>query len=390
MGDATGIEWTDATWNPVVGCSVVSPGCTNCYAMKMAARIENIDAKQRIRDYVAHRYLDEMHPAGRDPARSAKLEARTHYAGTTQQSKAGAVWTGKVALAPDPILLAPLRWRRPRRIFVNSMGDLFHESVPDVWIDKVFAVMALAPQHMFQVLTKRSARMREYLSSGIARRPLLSAEIGRMVARAGRDMEAAMAAVDRALALPLRNVWLGVSAEDQPRANERIPDLLATPAAVRFVSAEPLLGPIDLECVPWPSGWDRGTDDPSDGIDPLLFNRAHLDWIIAGGESGPHARPMHPDWARNLRDQCAAAGVPFFFKQWGEWKPLIDRERDDPDWREDYRFTYEHRGKMHWLNLAGGIGFHGERFHVMGRVGRRAAGRLLDGREHNDMPRAAR
>ena len=133
MADNTGIEWTDATWNPVVGCSIVSPGCTNCYAMQMAARIE-------------------------------KMQPESHYAGTTKRVNGNAVWTGKVALAPDHILTAPLRWKKPRRIFVNPMGDLFHESIPDAWIDRVFAVMALAPQHRFQLLTKRAKRMREYCS----------------------------------------------------------------------------------------------------------------------------------------------------------------------------------------------------------------------------------
>jgi hypothetical protein len=141
MADKSAIEWTDATWNPVVGCSIVSPGCTNCYAMKMAARIEKMASSPM----------------------AAHVNVQTHYAGTTQRSKAGAVWTGKVARAPEHILTQPLKWKRPRKIFVNSMGDLFHESIPDEWIDRVFAVMALAPQHTFQVLTKRAERMRSYL-----------------------------------------------------------------------------------------------------------------------------------------------------------------------------------------------------------------------------------
>jgi protein gp37 len=343
MGNNTGIEWTDATWNPIVGCTVVSPGCTNCYAMKMASRIERMSAG-----------------AGR----------WSHYNGTTQPSKAGPVWTGRVTLAHDAVLLAPLRKRRPRRIFVNSMGDLFHESVPDDWIDKVFAVMALAPQHTFQVPTKRSKRMREYMRAVVAGKRSIIHQAITMSERG--NWKAADALADSGYgARPLANVWLGVSAEDQARADERIPDLLATPAAVRFVSAEPLLGPIDLDGVPWPAGWDRGTDNPSDGIDPLLFTRAHLDWVIVGGESGPHARPMHPDWARGLRDQCAAAGVPFFFKQHGEWIGV-------PDLRQ----------------LPGGSGpgfgaFDHCRYDPDAeavRVGKRAAGRLLDGREHDAMP----
>jgi protein gp37 len=154
MSDKTGIAWTDATWNPVVGCSVLSLGCTNCYAMAMAERI-----------------IRCSEGAGRS----------THYEGTVKTSKAGPVWTGTAALAPDSTLIQPLRWRRGRRIFVNSMGDLFHEAVPDEWIDRVFAVMALVPHHTFQVLTKRSARMREYLAA-------LSAEPAERLAQAVTDM----------------------------------------------------------------------------------------------------------------------------------------------------------------------------------------------------------
>lgn len=278
MADKTGISWTDATWNPIVGCSVVSPGCTNCYAMRDAARIVRCSAG-----------------AGR----------ASHYEGTIEPSKAGPVWTGEVMLAPGHILERPLSWQKPRRVFVNSMGDLSHESVPDEWIDHVFAVMALAPQHTFQVLTKRSARMREYLSGEALRR----------VARAANRIRT----VDGLIGWPLPNVWLGVTAEDQTRANERIPDLLATPAAVRFVSCEPMLGPVDLTQIG--GGYTifdslSGREETHSGS---LYKRVpSLDWVICGGESGPNARPMHPDWARGLRDQCAAAGVPFHFKQWGK------------------------------------------------------------------------
>lgn len=345
MGDNSGIEWTDATWNPVVGCSVVSPGCTNCYAMKMAARLEAMAPK----------------PDGRGN------HGLIHYEGTTQHSRAGAVWTGKVALAPDPILLAPLRWRRPRRIFVNSMGDLFHESVPDEWIDKVFAVMALAPQHTFQVLTKRARRMRAYMTSN---------------ERTG-DFEPMMRIIEAARKIrpdnlynmtdwPLPNVWLGVSVEDQTRANERIPDLLATPTAVRFVSAEPLLGPINLRRIRIAPN-HHTIIDALDGYAMVDTpgrerERTMLDWVIAGGESGPHARPMHSAWVRSLRDQCATAGVPFFFKQWGEWLPIAF-VGDGPRLQLKDHHTFPD-GTM------------------VRRVGKRVAGRLLDDRTHDAFPTA--
>lgn len=376
MADHSPIEWTDATWNPIVGCSVTSPGCTNCYAMSMARRIE-------------------------------AMQPGSHYAGTTRVD-GKPVWTGKVALAPDHILTQPLRWRRPRRIFVNSMGDLFHEDVPDDWIDRVFAIMALCPQHTFQVLTKRSARMRAYMGEPrwpnetlvrihrewiMGTGPLETLALSVILPKWRADEE------DTLVQWPLPNVWLGVSTEDQRRADERVPDLLSTPAATRFVSAEPLLGPLDLRRFMWPVlGWWRGphhsyAEAKAAGAECGLKRQAlvgawctFLDLVIAGGENGP--RPMHPDWARSLRDQCAAAGVPFFFKQWGSFEPAVDRDRDDPDWRLDYFRKFDDSGNTRWINLAGGRGFHGERFHVMRRVGKRAAGRRLDGIEHNGMPEA--
>ncbi len=218
------IEWTEKTWNPIVGCSIVSPGCTNCYAMKQAARIE------------------KMNPG------------LAHYRGLTQPSKAGPVWTGKIALS-ERALLEPLRRRTPTTWFVNSMGDLFHEDVPDEWIDRVFAVMALCPQHTFQILTKRSRRMREYCSNSRRGYQIARHVVDFAITKTVRIDEhwpvVSEGDIDtpddiRLREWPLPNVWLGVSAEDQRRADERVPDLLATPAAVRFVSCEPLLSAVDL------------------------------------------------------------------------------------------------------------------------------------------------
>jgi len=336
MAGTSNIEWTDATWNPVVGCSIVSPGCTNCYAMRMAARIEAMDSS-------------------------------SHYAGTTKKVNGNAVWTGKVALAPDHILTAPLRWKKPRKIFVNSMGDLFHESIPDEWIDRVFAVMALCLQHTFQVLTKRAERMREYFvklgnddkaCEGIGRWHGETAPIfGDLVS--DDEWEAALS-----LDMPLENVWLGVSAERQQEADERIPHLLATPAAVRFVSLEPLLGPIDLRNIPlrW-MHFGRGMVDVLEGKEgaregyPSDYSKTewcsavevvsapHLNWVIVGGESGPGARPMDLDWARNLVAQCRNAGIACFVKQIGA-KPMLHGFKGFPvtgkgidwsEWPEDLR-----------------------------------------------------
>lgn len=271
MAENTGIEWTNATWNPTVGCSVLSAGCTNCYAMRMAGRLEMMGSEI--------------------------------YRGHTIKTKAGHVWNGKVGASNHGQMIKPLSWKTPRRIFVNSMSDLFHEDMPEDVIDQVFAVMALCPQHTFQVLTKRSARMLEYMSD-------------RDVVRRWVDHAPARPANPNVQwQRPLRNVWLGVSVEDQTRADERIPHLLATPAAIRFLSCEPLLGSVNIA---WALGHPieiaagflkRGHFSP--GMETLR----HLDWAIVGGESGPKHRPMKAEWARLLRDQCANAGVAFFFKQ---------------------------------------------------------------------------
>jgi protein gp37 len=336
MGDNSNIEWTDATWNPIVGCSIVSPGCRECYAMKFAARMLDGNPKS------------------------------PHYAGTTMKSKAGPVWTGKVALAAEHILMAPRQWTKPRMIFVNSMGDLFHEDVPDAWIDKVFCIMALSRQHTFQVLTKRADRMRDYFSQFRPSPPEDGYITRNGIASHALERWQPSFSPQR---WPLPNVWLGVSVEDQKRADERIPDLLHTPAAVRFISAEPLLGDIDL------------ADHLA--LDTPLMGGIPLHWVIAGGESGPNARPMHPDWARSLRDQCAVAGVPFFFKQWGEWAPA-------PIEAEERVYVMLRDGRREWKRLIGETALKLRGAESVWRVGKHLAGRLLDGREHNGMPEVPR
>lgn len=283
MSDNTQIEWTDATWNVVTGCSVISPGCTNCYAMRLAGtRMKN------------------------EPSRM----------GLTVETKAGPVWNGQVRFN-DYWLDQPIRWKRPRRIFVAAHGDLFHEGVIDAQLDQIVCVMAIASQHTFQVLTKRADRMRDYFH---ALQPVFEE----------RMWATGLLEFSNELAWPLPNVWLGVSAEDQVRANERISPLLDTPAAVRWLSAEPLLGPIDVN-LPFEKSCDCLDDAPTinvlsgdvycagccEGGEPTTAPT--LDWVVVGGESGPSARPMHPDWARQIRDECEAAKVPFVFKQWGSW-----------------------------------------------------------------------
>lgn len=363
MAANTHIEWTDATWNPVGGCAVCSPGCTNCYAQRLAARLPD-------------------HPV---------------YKGVVSPSKAGPVFNGTLTRAPDdhPAWTWPLRWRgaktpklgagKPSMIFVGDMCDLFHEDRPVADIDRVFAVMALCPQHIFQVLTKRSARMRDYCVS------LSESEdhLERICDAAVRVTASPCAAHVEDATLPLPNVWFGVSSERQKEADERIPDLLQTPAAVRFISAEPLLGPVDLTRL-GESGNDMVCDAlrgeyfvPGCGsVSSKTFRGNRLDWVIPGGESGPNARPMHPDWPRSLRDQCAAAGVPFFFKQWGGWLPLGE---DAATWGRDW-FLIDKNGVDDLPD--GRVPMYDEGEYAARRVGKKAAGHLLDGKECREFPEA--
>ena len=223
----TSIEWTDATWNPVAGCTVITAGCTNCYAMRMAAR------------------LDAM--------------GQQKYRGLTRRSGRRAVWTGKIRL-DRAALAVPASWSKPRKVFVNSMSDLFHEKVPSSFITRVWEVMAATPRHTYQILTKRPDRMADLLRC------------------------------DDFNVLP--NVWLGTSVEDD-RVLHRLDDLRRVPAAVRFVSFEPLIGSVARASL-------KG-----------------IHWAIVGGESGPRARPMEPEWVEEIESLCRRYGAAFFFKQWG-------------------------------------------------------------------------
>jgi protein gp37 len=357
MSERSAIEWTDASWNPIrarnretgkIGwhCEHVSTGCINCYAESMNKRLgTGLPFKPGYREDIEI-FLDEK------------------------------------------MLLAPLQWKRPRKIFTGSMTDLFADFVSDEQLDKIFAVMALCPQHTFQVLTKRAERMRQYVSAARARPVGMEAMEIAFVAHA-RDENSAVGArvtltgdIPHLEIWPLPNVWLGVSCERQEEADERIPLLLQTPAAVRFISAEPLLGPIDL-CSNNATRADKGI----------------VDWLICGGESGSRARPMYPDWARDLRAQCGLLGIPFFFKQWGEFLPV---GQCLPGFGKIHGATAVKPGRMK-LHYAGtpkqapkhafadrGVAFTSTADgRLTFRVGKKAAGRLLDGREHNDMPERA-
>ncbi len=295
MSTQTSIEWTDITWNPVRGCSLVSAGCQNCYAMKQA-----------------HRFSGEGMP----------------YEGLTELGPHGPRWTGKITLVKD-WLDKPMRWKTPRKIFVNSMSDLFHEDVPESFIEQVFGIMATTP-HTYQILTKRPERMRAFMQDRMGYNERFT------VIHQG--------------VWPPNNVWLGVSIEDQTTADQRIPILLKTPAAVRWVSAEPLLGPVDLSA------------HVGEGICSMRADKSHcdcwwdeevakccscgqwgyLDWVVVGGESGPGARPYDICHIRNIVKQCQTECVPVFVKQLGA-KPLHHCVSGSPIEQTGVRFPLKDR-----------------------------------------------
>jgi len=297
----TKIEWATESWNPITGCSPVSEGCENCYARRMAYR----------------------------------LRGRFGYPKDDPF---------KITFHPDKIE-KPLHWKKPRVIFVCSMGDLFHKDVPhhtyienEVTVNHIYLTSKKCPQHIFLILTKRPKVMKSFFSW--------------ITAFGGKIPD---------------NLWLGVSVENQQRADERIPILLQIPAAKRFVSIEPMLGPVNIINKPW---WDwRYTYS----FYPKEYVKKPIDWVICGGESGPGARPMHPNWPRSIREQCREAEVPFFFKQWGEWAP---------EWALEMGYKEERAVKG---NKGGNNNLPGYR-HLMYRVGKKFAGRLLDGREWNERP----
>jgi protein gp37 len=301
------------------------------------------------------------------------------------------------AFVDEKVLLQPLGWKpgrplydaetgkvvgrdpaQPRKIFVENQSDLFAEWVTDEMLDRIFAVMALCPQHIFQVLTKRPERMLAYILTARNRLGEIIF-VNALRGYGGLDPEKWRHSSERPWPLP--NIWLGVTAENQTAADERVPLLLQTPAAVRYVSCEPLLGLLDLWKVDVPARWlpEAGQYAGWDWHDFNGETPGGLDWVIAGGESGPGARPMHPDWARSLRDQCAAAGTAFFFKQWGEWAPTKSEPVRD-----------KYTGGGIFLRPDGVWGQQGEwwdgKAEAMDKVGKKAAGSLLDGVEHKAFP----
>lgn len=363
MGTNSAIEWTDTTWNPLAGCTWASPGCDHCYAAVMARRLEAMA-------------LADL-AAGRDPGQKRK------YIGITNKNKAGRVmFNGKVNL-DETAIDDPLRWKRPRRVFVNSMSDLFHKDVPYTFIRKVWRNMLATPQHTYQVLTKRPERMANVVTQLVQ-----------------EDWDAGLPKAS--------NIWLGTSVENQEQADTRIPHLLRVPASVRFLSCEPLLGPVDLTRVGFTGDttyqldvlkgrYHYGNPEHSTDFCFGMSSMGPIHWVIAGGESGHGARPMHPDWARSLRDQCEAGDVAFFFKQWGEYKPISEMDEAEydalyipprdvssqalPRCRVETTSVQWHDGNPGYVRVQGG-----KPGYLCFRVGKHAAGRRLDGKEYNELP----
>lgn len=321
--------WWTKSWNPVVGCTKCSPACANCYA-------------------------ETLHTQRHKALLAGKKQAECYRKPF-----------GQVQFLPER-LLDPLRWRGKQRVFTVNMGDPFHPDVTDAQLDQIVGIMACCWQHTFHLLTKRWERMHDYFA-GLDAEPDVADRLAGAVYTATRSQDAechAANSINNLLATshnvgwPMRNLCLGATIWGQPSADRAVPILLSTPAAKHFVSVEPMLGPVDLTHVRTASGitWDTladGTD--AEGL--------AIDWVICGGETGPGARPMHPDWPRRLRDQCQAAGVPFFFKQWGEW------------WEYPYP-----NAKSFIVPKGNGSG------RKMYRVGSRRAGRVLDGRTWEEIP----
>lgn len=313
MSENSKIEWTDHTFNPWEGCQKVGPGCDNCYAETRNARF-------------------------------AGGQAINWGPGAPRRRTSAANWNKpKVWNAAHAEFFA--KYGRRQRVFCASLADVFDNAVDPQWRADLFELIEATPNLDWLLLTKRIGN------------------VGNMLP------------VPFDFDKHYPHVWIGATITSQAEADRDIPKLLAVPARVRFLSMEPLLGPVDL-------GFLEPCDHPRQSCEDIGCWSA-LDWVIVGGESGPGARPLHPDWARSLRDQCAAAGVPFLFKQWGEHDLSYDRDRDDPDY---CRSVSVEKQPGRWINLAGGHGFNGERVHYAHRVGKKAAGRLLDGRTHDGFP----
>jgi protein gp37 len=292
----TKIEWTDETWNPIIGCRKISPGCQNCYAEKMAFRL-------------GHGQLSKNEGLSLKYSRIIDCNSKT--------------WNGRSEIIEES-MIRPMKWKKPKKIFVCSMGDLFHESVSFKWIDEVIKVIKQCPQHTFQILTKRPDRMLEYFKNYYQLIPRM-----------------------------IRNIWLGVTAENQEQANFRIPILLEIPSIMHFISIEPMVASVNMNEIGFHKfkAWLSGSYQYS------------IKWVICGGETGQNARPLHPDWVINLKNNCVENNIPFFFKSWGEYWPCVSGRI--------------YREKT--IDFIDGVS--------MAKVGKKLSGCMIEGKEYKQFPK---
>lgn len=398
----TKIEWCDATLNVFRGCLKVSEGCKNCYAIT-----------------TAHQLNTRFKNAGNEAARkvAAKYEGLTKVLGNGEKN-----WTGEVQVDYDT-MMQPFKWKKGKRIFVNSMSDVFYEKISVADIAILFAVMFLTPQHTYMILTKRPERMNEVLNSSefVAKvcvavdlirtyrsiadgNPLTSAEFEAVKITLNDYTTGNSLRIDKAPieTFPFPNIWLGVSVENQATADERIPLLLSTPAHIRFLSMEPLLGEVDLMQIPVGNyflntvkGTIYSAAKLSDIREPYeSYYQDKIDWVIVGGESGSKARPMNPLWVQKIQEECEKASVPFFFKQWGEWSPnlLADNMKKLVDWpelakRPNTQLRNCFLGSSNKIVVPDVKVHFNELLYRMYKIGKHKAGRLLNGKEYNEFPK---
>jgi protein gp37 len=408
---ATNIEWAQETWNPFRGCLKVSEGCKNCYAIT-----------------TAHQLNTRFKNAGNEAARkvAAKYEGLTKVLTNGEKN-----WTGEVQVDYDT-MMQPFKWKKGKRIFVNSMSDVFYEKISVADIAILFAVMFLTPQHTYMILTKRPERMNEVLNSSefpakvcvavdmirtfrSINHVTLCDDFGENEVKSIKDV---MSEIKTAHSLridktpietfPFKNIWLGVSVENQATADERIPLLLSTPAHIRFLSMEPLLGEVDLSRVGdfEPKGlstmkfnclnakWNQIKEGLGEWEEKYAKIKNKIDWVIVGGESGSKARPMNPLWVEHIQKCCEGASVPFFFKQWGEWSPNLpaDNMKKLVDWAElakrpNTQLRHCFLGRSNKIVVPDVKVRYDELLYRMYKIGKHLAGRLLNGKEYNEFPK---
>lgn len=373
MAENTKIEWCDSTFNPWVGCTKVGPGCDHCYAEGWAKRSGIVQWGPG---------AERRRTSESNWRKPLQWNAKPFFECTScgwRGERYISHWDGEQC--PHCREVGQVKPAR-RRVFCASLADVFDNEVPAEWRADLFDLIARTPHLDWLLVTKRIGNAKAMMADALHLNP---------------------AALFNGQIWPLPNVWLGITVVNQDEVGRDIPKLIQTPAAVRFLSVEPLLGPVSFRWMPaWPENKANRALNPAGGTDHLDGLR-RLDWVIVGGESGPKARPMHPQWARDIRDQCEAAGVPFLFKQWGTWETCYQRSDETPVFRQFDTFEQWVNKASSWVNGGICLDRNGKQMSrgadmaeardagnfpvtIMHKVGKKKAGRLLDGREHNGFP----